>query len=164
MGNIKNQGHYECPSCSGTEYYSSEETTGAYAVTLNNPGPVDTTSIHTLSKTVERCSKCDSEMKWIPSAAALKARARSHQAFWAFAGLFFGTLLPLTWGGITVYFVMSLGSSLGSALFGSLESWLMSGLLLLMTLLVLFISLGLFNYGLSNMKKHKAAKKRQGSN
>ena len=146
MGNVKNEGHFECPRCSSREYYNSEETAGAYAMTLNTPGPVDPTIINTIKKNVTRCKECQSEMRWIPSAAALKAREKSDQKYYAFTGLFLGTLVlvGLVGGFGYIHFVM--GSYYSAGLFQSVELMLIVGLLILLALLML-------RSGINNRKK-----------
>lgn len=148
MANVKNQGHYECPNCSGTEYYSSKETTGAYAVTLNNPGPVDTTSIHTLKRTFVRCSDCQVEMKWIPTAAALKAKARSTQGRLSFIGFFLAIATPLAFLANLWYLENSLGISY-TTLLNSIWIWILAAISLL-------FSIGFLATGFANRKLYKA--------
>ena len=143
MGNVKNQGHYECRSCSGKKYYSSEETSGAYAITLNTPGPVDPTIVNTLKKNVIRCQDCQSEMKWIPTAAARKAMEKSDQKYYGFMGLFTGVLGLLCYIGVVAY-AASVG--LTSFLFESGEFWLFSAFAIPFSLLMI-------RTGIKNRKK-----------
>ena len=149
MGNVKNQGHYECPNCSGTEYYSSRETTGAYAVTLNNPGPVDTTSSHTLKRTFVRCSNCQVQMKWIPTAAALKAKDKSAKAMLSFTGFFLGAIMPVAFFGNLWYLENYVGISY-TTLLNSVGIWFLAAISLL-------FSIGFFATGIVNRKLYKAS-------
>lgn len=153
MANVKNQGHYECPNCSGTEYYSSKETTGAYAVTLNNPGPVDTTSIHTLKRTFVRCSNCQVQMKWIPTAAAIKAKARSTQGRLSYMGFLLGIATPLAFLANLWYLEDSLGISY-TTLLNSIEMWILAAICLL-------FSIGFFASGFVNRKLYKAGSRKK---
>ena len=148
MGNVKNQGHYECPNCSGTEYYSSKETTGAYAVTLDNPGPMDTTSIHTLKRTFVRCSNCQVQMKWIPTAAAIKAKARSTQARLSFTGFFLGIATPVAFFANLWYLEEYVGISY-TTLLNSIGIWILAAISVL-------FSIGFFATGFVNRKLYKA--------
>jgi hypothetical protein len=146
MGNVKNEGHFECPRCSSREYYNSEETAGAYAMTLNTPGPVDPTIINTIKKNVTRCKECQSEMRWIPSAAALKAREKSDQKYYAFTGLFLGALLPIGLVGGFAYVHFVDGPTFSALLLGSWELRIIAGFLILLSVL-------LIRSGLKNRKK-----------
>lgn len=148
MANVKNQGHYECPNCSGTEYYSSKETTGAYAVTLNNPGPLDTASIHTLKRTFVRCSDCREQMRWIPTAAALKAKAKSSKAMLSFTGFFLGAFIPLAFLANLWYLENYVGISYTTQL-NSVEIWLFA-------VISLLFSIGFLATGFVNRKLYKA--------
>jgi DNA-directed RNA polymerase subunit RPC12/RpoP len=145
MGNVKNQGSYKCPSCSGKTYYSSRETSGAYAITLNTPGPVDPTIVNTLKTTVIRCKSCQSEMKWIPTAAARKAMEKSDQKYYAFTGLFTGVLGLLCYVAVVAY---AASTGLTSFLFESGEFWLFSAFAIPFSLLMI-------RTGIKNRRKLK---------
>ena len=148
MGNVKNQGHFECPNCSGTEYFSSKETTGVYAVTLNNPGPMDTTSIHTLKRTFVRCSNCQVQMKWIPTAAALRAKYKSSKARLSFTGFFLGALTPMAFLANLWHLENNVGISYAT-LWNSVGIWLLAAMSLL-------FSIGFLATGFANRKLSKA--------
>jgi DNA-directed RNA polymerase subunit RPC12/RpoP len=145
MGNVKNQGSYKCPSCSGKTYYSSRETSGAYAITLNTPGPVDPTIVNTLKTTVIRCKSCQSEMKWIPTAAARKAMEKSDQKYYAFTGLFTGVLGLLCYVAVIGY---AASTGLTSFLFESGEFWLFTAFCIPFSLLMI-------RTGIKNRRKLK---------
>jgi hypothetical protein len=146
MGNVKHEGHYQCPRCSGRDYYFSEETAGAYAMTLNAPGPVDPTIVNTIKKNVARCNQCQSEMKWIPSSAALKARETGDQKYYAFTGLFLGILVPIVLVGGFAYVHFVEGPTFSALLLGSVELRIIAGFLILLSVL-------LIRSGLKNRKR-----------
>jgi hypothetical protein len=62
-----NKGQFVCPNCGGLDFYKSEETTGAYAMTLNTPGPIDPTIINPITNQVNRCRNCDEKVYWVDS-------------------------------------------------------------------------------------------------
>ena len=76
MTKIIGNGHWACRKCGGTDLYNSEETTGAYAMTLNTPGPVDPTVINTLKSNILRCKACQEKATWIMSGEAVKEMNR----------------------------------------------------------------------------------------
>lgn len=79
MTNIENKGRFVCPSCGGLDSYVSEETTGAYAMTLNTPGPIDPTIINPITSKVNRCRNCGEKVYWVdsPEYAAYKLNRES---------------------------------------------------------------------------------------
>lgn len=93
-------------------------------------------------------------MKWIPSAAALKAKKQSYQGYVAFSGLFFGTTLPLAFFAIIGYGLFELGPSNASALLGSVWLWVLA-------VFILILSLGLWAAGYQSMKLYKAGSKKK---
>jgi hypothetical protein len=75
MGNPRT-GYYQCPRCNGRDVYESEETTGAMAMTLNTPGPVDPTIVNPIKGTVVRCRNCGEIAKWYDSAETVAYKAK----------------------------------------------------------------------------------------
>jgi hypothetical protein len=76
MTKIIGNGHWQCRKCGGRDLYNSEETTGAYAMTLNTPGPVDPTIVNTLKSNVLRCEACQEKAIWIMSEEAVQEMNR----------------------------------------------------------------------------------------
>jgi len=104
MGKSTNTGHRECTGCKGQNIYVSEEVSGAMAVPINTPGPVDLTFMKTILFKVKRCSDCGEKVIWIlsPEAFAAERRKQGSQMVWigylggvAFAGT--ALYLWLTW-------------------------------------------------------------------
>jgi hypothetical protein len=98
---VANMGHWECTSCKGRNVYVSEEVSGAMAVTINTPGPVDPTYINTIRNKVTRCSDCDQRAIWIlsPEALAAKGRKENSQMVWVgyFGGVAFAGMALYIW-------------------------------------------------------------------
>lgn len=59
------KGHYECPRCNSSDLFESTETTGAMALTVNTPGPVDPTLISPITNRVLVCRNCGEKARWI---------------------------------------------------------------------------------------------------
>jgi hypothetical protein len=104
MGKSVSTGHWECTSCKGQNVYVSEEVSGAMAVTINTPGPIDPTYINTIKNKVTRCSDCGERASWILSPEALKAKGRRENAQMVWIGYLGGVAfagsalyLWLTW-------------------------------------------------------------------
>jgi hypothetical protein len=91
-----NMGHWECTSCKGRNVYVSEEVSGAMAVTINTPGPVDPTYINTIRNKVTRCSDCGERAIWILSPEGIKAKARRENAQMVWVGYIFGVVFAAT--------------------------------------------------------------------
>lgn len=90
MAKVENPGHYMCPRCNGQEFYESEETTGAYAMTLDTPGPVDPTIVNRITGVVVRCVNCREKARWIDSPEALAEKSRVESVQYAWVGFVFG--------------------------------------------------------------------------
>ncbi|MEY5018399.1 MAG: hypothetical protein RJB54_317 [Actinomycetota bacterium] len=104
MGKVSNPGHYWCPRCKGEEFYESQETTGAYAVTLNTPGPVDPTFVNRIQGTVVRCVNCGEKAQWIDSPEAIAEKSRVNSLGYGWVGSI---------GGAAFLFLALYGASLG---------------------------------------------------
>jgi hypothetical protein len=100
MGKSINTGHWECTSCKGRNSYVSEEVSGAMAVTINTPGPIDPTFVNTIKNKVTRCSDCGDKAIWIlsPEALAAKGRKENSQMVWV------GYISGLAFAGTALYF------------------------------------------------------------
>jgi hypothetical protein len=101
MGKSTNTGHWECTGCKGQNVYVSEEVSGAMAVTINTPGPVDPTFINTIKNKVTRCSNCGEKVIWIlsPEALAAKGRKENSQMVWIgyISGVVFAAVAAYFW-------------------------------------------------------------------
>lgn len=104
MGKSINTGHWECTSCKGQNVYVSEEVSGATAVTINTPGPIDPTFVNTIKNKVTRCSDCGQRAIWILSPEALAAKGRKENSQMVWIGYIFGVVFAamaayfwLTW-------------------------------------------------------------------
>ena len=93
-------GHWECTNCKGQNVYVSEEVSGAMAVTINTPGPIDPTYVNTIKSKVTRCSDCGERATWILSPEGLKAKGRreNSQTVWI------GYLGGVVFAGTALYF------------------------------------------------------------
>jgi hypothetical protein len=138
MGKSVNTGHWECTSCKGQNVYVSEEVSGAMAVTLNTPGPVDPTYINTIKNKVTRCSDCGERSSWILSPEARKAKSRreNSQVVWI------GYIGAVVFAGMALYFWLTWPFEF------ELTIILLIGAMALLSLI--FFSLG---YGASQLKK-----------
>ena len=58
------KGYYECPRCGSKDVFEAEEVTGAMALTLNTPGPVDPTLVNLIKSTVVKCRSCGEKARW----------------------------------------------------------------------------------------------------
>lgn len=94
MGNPKT-GYYECPRCSGRDVYESEEITGAMAMTLNTPGPVDPTIVNPVKGKVTRCRNCREKVKWHDSAETIAYKQKRESKWNAYGGTPAGALMCL---------------------------------------------------------------------
>jgi len=74
-------GFYSCIRCGGREVYSSTESTGGYAFTIDTPGPVDPTFINTFSSAVTRCRQCGEKARWVETAYGRQLRLEERQKF-----------------------------------------------------------------------------------
>jgi|LakMenE01Jun11ns_1017448.scaffolds.fasta_scaffold9741767_1 hypothetical protein len=110
MGNPRT-GYYLCPRCNGRDAYESTETTGAMAMTLNTPGPVDPTIVNQVKGIVMRCRDCGEQVKWNDSAETLayKAQRDTNWAAW------FGTPAGFAMVIAGIYFINDpyIGSTVG---------------------------------------------------
>ena len=60
-------GHYECPRCNGRRTYESEETIGAFGMTLETENIVSPSIIRPTKGVVIRCKDCGERTKWFDS-------------------------------------------------------------------------------------------------
>jgi hypothetical protein len=141
-----NMGHWECTSCKGRNVYVSEEVSGAMAVTINTPGPVDPTYINTIRNKVTRCKACGERARWILSPEGLKAKGRKENSQMVWIGYIFGVIFA----GMALYFWLTWPYEFDMAII------LMIGAMALLSLI--FFSLG---YGSSQLKKAYLKQDRQ---
>ncbi len=90
MENVVNPGHYLCPRCKSQQVYESQETTGAYAVTLDTPGPINPTFVNRIQQTIMRCINCNEKAIWIDSPEAIAAKNHRDSVGYAWVGFIFG--------------------------------------------------------------------------
>jgi hypothetical protein len=111
MANIKEThlGHWECTGCKGRDVYVSEEVSGAMAVTMNTPGPVDPTFINTIKNKVTRCKDCGERARWILSPEGVKAKGRRENSQTVWIGYFFGVVFAAT----ALYFLLTWPYAIG---------------------------------------------------
>jgi len=91
MGNPRT-GHYECPRCKSREVYESRETTGAIAMSINAPGPIDPTLVNKIEETVVRCVQCREKSVWYDSAETKAFKAQRETAATRVIGFISGFL------------------------------------------------------------------------
>jgi hypothetical protein len=87
MTKILNNGHWQCRKCGGRDVYISKETTGAYAMTLNTPGPVDPTIVNTVKSNIRRCKACNEKAVWIMAEEAIQEMNRRENTLTAWISL-----------------------------------------------------------------------------
>jgi hypothetical protein len=79
----------------------SEEVSGAMAVTVNTPGPIDPTFVNTIKNKITRCSDCGERAMWIlsPEALAAKGRKENSQIVWIgyISGAVFAAVAAYFW-------------------------------------------------------------------
>lgn len=92
-------------------------------------------------------------MKWIPTAAALKAKARSTQARLSFTGFFLGMATPVAFFANLWYLENYVGISY-TTLLNSIEIWILAAISLL-------FSIGFFATGFVNRKLYKAGSRKK---
>jgi hypothetical protein len=76
-GTVPYPGCYQCPRCNSREVYDSQKTIGVSAMTIDVPGPVNSTIVNVDKVDAKRCRYCNSVAPWIahPKAVA-EAKAR----------------------------------------------------------------------------------------
>jgi hypothetical protein len=89
LSSSKPLGYWQCAKCKSKDVYISEETSGAYAMTLNTPGPVDPTIINTISSNVTRCNNCNSRAIWVLTEAGQQRNAKLSMQISFVAGVIF---------------------------------------------------------------------------
>ncbi len=99
MGNPRT-GHYECPRCQGQDVYKSEETTGAMAMTLDTPGPVDPTLVNYTKSTVIRCRNCGEKARWFDSPETIRYKQKRDSSATKVIGIIAG--IGFFFGGIYI--------------------------------------------------------------
>jgi hypothetical protein len=100
MAKRTNVGYWECTNCRSRDVYVSEEVSGAMAVTINTPGPVDPTFINQIKHNVTRCNHCGAKAMWVLTPEALKAKGRreNSQMVWI------GYIASVVFAGVGLYF------------------------------------------------------------
>jgi hypothetical protein len=104
MAKTENTGYWECTNCRGRDVYVSEEISGAMAVTINTPGPIDPTYINPIKNKVTRCNVCSERAMWVLTPEALKAKGRRENSQMVWIGYIFSVVFAgmgfyfwLTW-------------------------------------------------------------------
>lgn len=76
-GPVPYPGCYQCPRCNSREVYNSEKTISVSAMTIDVPGPVNSTIINTDKVDAKRCRHCNTVAPWIAHPKAIEeAKAR----------------------------------------------------------------------------------------
>lgn len=77
QGPVPYPGCYQCPRCNSREVYDSEKTIGVSAMTIDVPGPVNSTIVNVDKVSAKRCRHCNSVAPWIAHPRAVEeAKAR----------------------------------------------------------------------------------------
>jgi hypothetical protein len=64
-GPVPYPGCYQCPRCNSREVYDSEKTIGVSAMTIDVPGPVNSTIVNVDKVDAKRCRYCDSVAPYV---------------------------------------------------------------------------------------------------
>ncbi len=64
-GPVPYPGCYQCPRCNSREVYDSEKTIGVSAMTIDVPGPVNSTIVNVDKIDAKRCRYCNTVAPWL---------------------------------------------------------------------------------------------------
>ena len=98
-GPVPYPGCYQCPRCNSREVYDSEKTINVSAMTIDVPGPVNSTIVNVDKVDAKRCRHCNSVAPWIAHPKAVQEakvrRAKKIKKNLKIGGIVIGSIFVL---------------------------------------------------------------------